>query len=159
MQALAQALRQLQGSPEPAPDTPGLLAQITARLASPLASVVATALAELEPLTRPALIDPRALGLDLESRYPDALATARAALAASRPVPRWVIANTQGGDRSLVCATLMGRLPSDDMNLLQALMDLAPGDFEPALHEMARESWIDPAARAAAKSCLTRMAR
>jgi len=157
MQSFASALRRVHGLPDPAPDAPGLLAQIAARLASPLATVTATALTELAAIAR--LGDAQALGLDLPLRFPTALATARNALANNRPVPRWVVANTHSGDRSLLCATLLGRLPSADPHLLQALVDLAPADLEPALHEMARESWIPPTAKSAARTTLHTLAR
>ncbi len=157
MQALASALRTVNALPEPAPDAPGLLAQISARFASPLATIGATALAELGTIAR--LGDARALGLDLPSRYPTALATARDALADHRPVPRWVVANTQGGDRSLLCASLLGHLPSADPHLLQALVDLAPLDLEPALQETLRESWTPPTAKQAARQTLLHLGR
>jgi len=157
MGALARALRAVHDLPPPAIDGPGLLAQMTARLASPLHSVITTALAELDALVH--TTDPIGLGLDVPTRYPDALATARRALAAHRPVPRWVIANTQGADRGLLCATLMGRLPSVDPHLLQALVDLAPADLEPALIEMTRETWVDAETRAVAKDWLERLGR
>ena len=157
MHALAAALRRVHGLPTPPPDAPGLLAQIGARLASPLHAVIDTALSELTALERAA--DPLALGLDVPLQYGDALATARRSLAGHVPVPRWVVANTQGGDRGLLCATLMGRLPSADPHLLQALVDLAPIDLEPALAETARETWIDPASRGAARAWLERLGR
>ncbi len=157
MNALSDALRRHHGLPAPQPNAPGLLAQITARLQSPLAAVTATALAELETLARAP--DPLALGLDLATRYPDALTTARQALAKGMRVPRWVIANTEGADRGLLCATLMGRLPSPDGHLLQALADLAPADLGPALAETARLSWIDDATRRAAQDWLARLRR
>jgi hypothetical protein len=157
MNALSDALRRHHGLPPPPSNAPGLLAQITARLQSPLAAVADTALAELDALARAP--DPLALGLDLPTRYPDALATARRALAESKDVPRWVIANTEGADRGLLCAALMGRLPSADGHLLQALADLAPTDLGPALAEMARVPWIDDAGRRSAQSWLARLGR
>ncbi len=157
MHLLGRALRARHGLPAPAPDTPGLIAQVTARLASPLSTVSATALGELSALA--SIDDPTVLGLDLPSRYPTALATARDALRAGRAVPRWVVANTQGADRSLLCATLMGRLPSAAPNLLSALVDLAPPDLEPALHEVLRAPWPAPAAKDAARAALGRLGR
>lgn len=169
MQLFSRALRAVHGLAAPeARDAPGLLAQIEARLASPLSTVAATALAGLSmlaPLTLDAQQDPRVLGLDLPLRYPGALEEARAALrvpasgTARKPVPRWVIANVTGADRSLLVATLMGRLPSADPILLQALADLAPTDFEAALHETLRETWTAPADKAAAKATLAAMGR
>ena len=157
MNALSGALRRHHNLPPPPPNAPGLLAQVTARLQSPLGAVTATALAELEGLARAP--DPLALGLDLPTRYPDALTTARQALAKGMHVPRWVVANTEGADRGLLCATLMGRLPSPDGHLLQALADLAPVDLGPALAETARLSWVDDASRRAAQGWLARLGR
>jgi|GEM_PF-3573077 len=157
MQAYAGAMRSIHGLPDPVADAPGLLAQIAARFASPLGSVIATALAELAMIAR--IADPKALGLDLPLRFPTALATAREALANQRVVPRWVVANTQGGDRSLLCATLLGRLPSADPHLLQALVDMAPPELEPALQETVRESWTPSATKAAARATLLSLGR
>lgn len=157
MEYLAQALRTIHDLESPAPDTPGWIAQCTAHLASPLESVRATALQLLSTLAR--VDDAELLGLDLPTRYAGALAETRAALAAHRTVPRWVIANIQGADRALLCAMLLGRLPSADPVLLQALVDLAPAELEPALRETLREPWVPAAAKAAAREALKRKGR
>ncbi len=157
MQLFARALRTRYALPEPPPDAPGLLAQMTAWLASPLVNVYSSALKALTQLGQ--LPDARVLGLDLQTRFPGTLANTRDALRRGVAVPRWVVANTQGGDRALVCATLLARLPSADDNVLQALIGLAPPELEPALHETLRLTWPSPAEKAAARAALEQLGR